>query len=69
MYHSEQSVVLQMQTQLHSTEKELEKKFSQTGAYKNMKMMLTKKNKQIKDMRVRLNKYEPQDNGDEEVSD
>lgn len=33
---------------------ELEKKFQQTAAYRNMKEILTKKNEQIKDIRKRL---------------
>ena len=37
---------------------ELEKKFSQTGAYKNLKKMLTTKNDQIKELRQKLQKYE-----------
>lgn len=35
---------------------ELEKKFQQTAAYRNMKEILTKKNDQIKDLRKRLAK-------------
>lgn len=38
------------------SKKELEKKFNQTNAYKNMKQMLDKKNEQIKDLRKRLNR-------------
>jgi leucine zipper transcription factor-like protein 1 len=57
-----------VQSQLHSTEAELEKKFSQTGAYKNMKQMMSKKNKQLREMRTKLNKYEPtnEDDGDDD---
>ena len=33
---------------------ELEKKFSQTGAYKNLKKMLAQKNQQIKELRSQL---------------
>jgi leucine zipper transcription factor-like protein 1 len=51
--------LLDVQSQLHSTESELEKKFSQTAAYKNMKQMLNKKNKQMKELRTKLVKYEP----------
>ena len=40
-------------------EKELEKRFSQTGAYKNLKKMLANKNDTIKDLRKKLNEYEP----------
>lgn len=50
---------LEIQEQLRMAEKELEKKFNQTNAYKNMKQMLDKKNEQIKDLRRRLNRYEP----------
>lgn len=45
---------------------ELEKKFSQTGAFQNMKKMLNKKNEQIKAMRKKLNVYEP---NSEDVAD
>jgi leucine zipper transcription factor-like protein 1 len=52
---------LEIQEQLSLAEKELERKFNQTNAYKNMKQMLDKKNDQIKDLRRRLNRYEPPD--------
>jgi leucine zipper transcription factor-like protein 1 len=52
---------LEIQEQLAMAEKELERKFNQTNAYKNMKQMLDKKNDQIKDLRRRLNRYEPPD--------
>jgi leucine zipper transcription factor-like protein 1 len=52
---------LEIQEQLRMAEKELEKKFNHTNAYKNMKSMLDKKNEQIKDLRRRLNRYEPPD--------
>lgn len=43
---------------LHSSNmlctQELEKKFQQTAAYRNMKEILTKKNEQIKEIRKRL---------------
>jgi len=52
---------LEIQEQLSMAERELEKKFNQTNAYKNMKQMLDKKNEQIKDLRRRLNRYEPPD--------
>ncbi|KAJ8279517.1 hypothetical protein COCON_G00065830 [Conger conger] len=51
--------LLRVQEQLSLAEKELEKKFQQTAAYRNMKEILTKKNEQIKDIRKRLQKYEP----------
>ena len=38
---------------------ELEKRFSQTGAYKNLKKMLASKNASLKELRKRLDKYEP----------
>ncbi|XP_045852152.1 leucine zipper transcription factor-like protein 1 [Meles meles] len=53
--------LLRVQEQLSMAEKELEKKFQQTAAYQNMKEILTKKNDQIKDLRRRLAKYEPED--------
>ncbi|XP_070319496.1 leucine zipper transcription factor-like protein 1 isoform X1 [Odocoileus virginianus] len=46
--------LLRVQEQLSMAEKELEKKFQQTAAYRNMKEILTKKNDQIKDLRKRL---------------
>ena len=49
-------------------EKELEKKFSETGAYKNLKKMLNSKNSTIKDLRKKLNVYEP-NNEDEREED
>ncbi|XP_053198620.1 leucine zipper transcription factor-like protein 1 [Scomber japonicus] len=51
--------LLRVQEQLSMAEKELEKKFQQTAAYRNMKEILTKKNEQIKDIRKRLQRYEP----------
>ncbi|XP_026697631.1 leucine zipper transcription factor-like protein 1 isoform X1 [Athene cunicularia] len=53
--------LLKVQNQLSTAEKELEKKFQQTAAYRNMKEILTKKNEQIKDLRKKLSKYEPED--------
>ncbi|XP_018613024.1 leucine zipper transcription factor-like protein 1 [Scleropages formosus] len=50
--------LLRVQEQLAQAEKELEKKFQQTTAYRNMKEILTKKNEQIKELRKRLQKYE-----------
>lgn len=46
---------------------ELERKFSQTAAYANMKKMLVTKNDQMKELRKRLQAYEPDDTvaGDE----
>ncbi|KAG9347738.1 hypothetical protein JZ751_003752, partial [Albula glossodonta] len=46
--------LLRVQEQLSLAEKELEKKFQQTAAYRNMKEILTKKNEQIKEIRKRL---------------
>lgn len=48
---------LEIQDQLRMAEKELERKFNQTNAYKNMKQMLDKKNEQLKDLRRRLNRF------------
>ncbi|XP_004640733.2 leucine zipper transcription factor-like protein 1 [Octodon degus] len=53
--------LLRVQGQLGLAEKELEKKFQQTAAYRNMKEILTKKNDQIKELRRRLAKYETED--------
>ncbi|XP_009874269.1 PREDICTED: leucine zipper transcription factor-like protein 1 [Apaloderma vittatum] len=53
--------LLKVQDQLSTAQKELEKKFQQTAAYRNMKEILTKKNEQIKDLRKKLSKYEPED--------
>lgn len=36
---------------------ELDKKFQQTAAYRNMKEILTKKNEQIKEIRKRLQRW------------
>ncbi|MEQ2208447.1 Leucine zipper transcription factor-like protein 1 [Xenoophorus captivus] len=48
--------LLRVQEQLALAEKELDKKFQQTAAYRNMKEILTKKNEQIKEIRKRLQK-------------
>ncbi|ELV10042.1 FYVE and coiled-coil domain-containing protein 1 [Tupaia chinensis] len=48
--------LLRVQEQLSLAEKELEKKFQQTAAYRNMKEILTRKNDQIRDLRKRLAK-------------
>uniref|UniRef100_A0A8D0GBI9 Leucine zipper transcription factor-like protein 1 n=1 Tax=Sphenodon punctatus TaxID=8508 RepID=A0A8D0GBI9_SPHPU len=53
--------LLKVQDQLSMAEKELEKKFQQTAAYRNMKEILTRKNDQMKELRKRLSKYEPED--------
>ncbi|KAH0627257.1 hypothetical protein JD844_002768 [Phrynosoma platyrhinos] len=53
--------LLKVQDQLAMAEKELEKKFQQTAAYRNMKEILSKKNEQIKELRKKLVKYEPDD--------
>ncbi|XP_021156410.1 leucine zipper transcription factor-like protein 1 isoform X2 [Columba livia] len=53
--------LLKVQDQLSLAEKELEKKFQQTAAYRNMRELLSKKNEQIKDLRRKLSKYEPED--------
>ncbi|GCB69733.1 hypothetical protein scyTo_0005528 [Scyliorhinus torazame] len=42
-------------------QKELEKKFQETAAYRNMKEILTKKNEQVKELRKRLSQYEAED--------
>lgn len=55
--------MLHVQSQLTLAEQELERKFNQTAAYCNMKKMLAKKNEQVKELRVRLQKYESPDDG------
>lgn len=50
--------LLHVREQLAMAEKELDRKFQQTAAYRNMKEMLTNKNEQIKDIRKRLQRYE-----------
>jgi len=57
---------LEVQHQLNMAEKELEKKFSETGAYKNLKKMLGSKNATIKEMRAKLDVYEPSTVNDDE---
>lgn len=51
--------ILRLQHDLEEAQKDLAKKFNETTQYKNMKQMLTSKNDQIKDLRSRLRKYEP----------
>ena len=46
--------------------KELEKKFSQTGAYKNLKKMLAQKNEQIKELRAKLKEQQMEEGADAE---
>jgi len=58
--------LLEVQHQLNLAEKELEKKFSETGAYKNLKKMLGSKNATIKEMRKKLSVYEPSEINDDE---
>ncbi|XP_072366070.1 leucine zipper transcription factor-like protein 1 [Scyliorhinus torazame] len=53
--------LLKVQEHLSLTEKELEKKFQETAAYRNMKEILTKKNEQVKELRKRLSQYEAED--------
>ncbi|XP_068741754.1 leucine zipper transcription factor-like protein 1 isoform X3 [Montipora capricornis] len=51
--------ILKLQHDLEEAEKDLAKKFNETTQYRNMKQMLTSKNEQLKDLRSRLRKYEP----------
>jgi len=55
--------LLEIQEQLDMAERELEKKFSQTAAYSNMKKMLAKKNDQLKELRRLLQRYQPDVDG------
>lgn len=51
--------ILRLQHELEEAEKDLARKFNETTQYKNMKQMLTSKNDQLKELRSRLRKYEP----------
>lgn len=51
--------VLALQHEIELLNQELEAKFSQTSQYKNLKKMLETKNVQIKDLRSRLRRHEP----------
>nr|CAB3263581.1 leucine zipper transcription factor-like protein 1 [Phallusia mammillata] len=53
--------LLKVQEQLDLAEKELDKKFRETAAYKNLRDMLAKKNEQLKELRKRIGKYETTD--------
>lgn len=46
-----------IQEQLELAEKELDKKFRETAAYRNLRDMLSKKNNQIKELRKDLAKW------------
>ncbi|KAG8305191.1 leucine zipper transcription factor-like protein 1 isoform X1 [Homalodisca vitripennis] len=62
-----EAVRQQMQTvqvQLSLAEQELERKFNQTTTYMNMKRIIGKKNEQVKELRKKLLKYEPQESAD-----
>ncbi|KAI5696929.1 hypothetical protein M8J76_000417 [Diaphorina citri] len=60
--------IRQAQATLTLAQEELERKFNQTTTYMNMKKMIKKKNDQIKQLRQRLTKYEPDipDTGEED---
>ena len=47
--------------QTTQTQEELDKKFSETTQYNNMKKMLQRKNEQLKEIRSKLRRYEPTD--------
>lgn len=49
-----------------STKKDLNKKLNDTTQFRDLKTIVTKKNAQIKDLRSRLAKYEPQDDAVDE---
>ncbi|XP_077324300.1 leucine zipper transcription factor-like protein 1 [Lithobates pipiens] len=53
--------LLRVREQLALAERELDRKFQETAAYRNMKDILSKKNEQIKELRRKLAGYEPQD--------
>ncbi|XP_014275379.1 leucine zipper transcription factor-like protein 1 [Halyomorpha halys] len=54
-----------VQSQLSLAEQELERKFNQTAAYTNMKMMINKKNEQVKELRTQLLKYQQEGDSQE----
>ncbi|XP_032831390.1 leucine zipper transcription factor-like protein 1 [Petromyzon marinus] len=56
-----QHELLRIKQQLEVAEKELDSKFQDTVAYRNLKDMLARKNDSIKDLRKRLSRYEPED--------
>lgn len=60
-YTNTKHQLLAVQSQLEKTQEELDKKFSETTQYNNLKKMLSKKNEQLKEMRTRLRKHEPTD--------
>ncbi|KAK7872196.1 hypothetical protein R5R35_001756 [Gryllus longicercus] len=51
-------LVKEAQSQLQLAEQELERKFSETAVYTNMKKMLAKKNEQIKTLRSQLHEFQ-----------
>ncbi len=55
--------LLEVKSHLEMKEAELEKKFSQTQAYRNMKLILNKKNHLIKQLRSQL----PPSSGDQQL--
>lgn len=62
-YVSTKHQLLALQAELERAQGELDKKFSETIQYNNMKKMITKKNDQLKELRGRLRKYEPAEPG------
>ncbi|XP_065919982.1 leucine zipper transcription factor-like protein 1 [Dysidea avara] len=51
--------LLKVTSELDRTKEELDKKFGDTAQYNNLKTMLASKNAQLKELRDRLKKYEP----------
>jgi len=51
--------VLALQHEIETLSEEFDKKFSETTQFKNLKKMLEGKNGQLKELRKRLKKYEP----------
>jgi len=51
--------ILNLQHELETLHGEFDKKFSETTQFKNLKKMLEGKNTQLKELRVRVKKYEP----------
>lgn len=51
--------LLRVTSELDQTKQELDKKFGDTAQYNNLRTMLSSKNAQIKELREKLKKYEP----------
>ena len=50
--------ILKLRAELETINKELDKKLQETSQFQNLKKMLVTKNEQLKDLRIRIAKYE-----------